>query len=229
MSECGRHRRYLPALADGELDLFPVAVLRHVRSCPDCGREVETHRTLTRRLRTAMRPEPAQVVFASALPIGRLPRAWAAAAAALVVVAVLGGLGAWRLTTGPDQVASTAALARQGPQLHSRDDATIGAWCERASDRPMPPVSLPSLAPVGARVDRLDGDRVVTISYVTTAGERVTVSWLDASSVPSSGRRIEARSVGGRSVLAVRSRAGLAVVTGDASPRTLRATAADFE
>jgi hypothetical protein len=220
---------YLAALADGELDLVPVAVLRHVRSCPHCERGVETHRALARRLRTAVRPEPARPVSRSPFPSRWLPRGWAAAAAALVAVAMLGGLAAWRLTAGPDQVALAAALARQGPQYHSRDDAAIGAWCERASARPMPLVSLPSLAPVGARVDRPDGDRVVTISYRTEAGARVTVSWLDAGSVPASGARIEGRSVGGRTVLAVRSPTGVAVVTGDAPQRTLWATAAALE
>jgi hypothetical protein len=70
---------------------------------------------------------------------------------------------------------------------------------------------------------------VVTISYRTTAGARVTVSWMDAGSVPASGARIEARNVGGQSVLAVRSPAGVAVVSGDASQRTLWATAAALE
>lgn len=204
---------------------MPAATLRHVRTCSDCEREVETYRALSGRLRAAVaRPTPA----AAPAP-ARLAGAWPVAVATLVVAALAGGIAGWRTATGPDQVQVAASLAKQGPQLRSDDDAAIRAWCEQASGRPMPAVSLPSLSPVGARVDRLDGTRVVTVSYVTTARARVTVTWLDAMSVPWGQRGIESRNIGGEAVLAVRSPTGRAVVTGDAPQAVLWAAAAGLE
>ena len=50
---CATHQPYLPAIADGELALVPASTLAHVRDCPTCKREVETHSLLSARLRQA--------------------------------------------------------------------------------------------------------------------------------------------------------------------------------
>ena len=211
---CAPHRPYLSAIADGELELVPASALAHVRTCHACGREVETHSLLTARLREA------------AIPAGRpgLRRPWAAAAvAAVLVAAMVAGLGVWRGLGGQDQVLAAASAAQGPPQFRSSDQEAIGAWCERQSGRPMPVVALPSLSPLGARTDEVAGARVVTVAYRTEAGSRVTVSWLDAAASRSS---VEDRSAAGRIVLVVHSSSGTAVVTGDAPAPALRSTAA---
>ena len=217
---CDQHLPYLSAIADNELELVPASTLAHVRACPACGREVETHTLLTARLREAVGPE-------SSRSGSRLRRPWAAAAVAtLLVVAMVASLAVWHGLGGQDQVLAVASAAQGSPQFHSANEAAIGAWCERESGRPMPLVALPSLIPQGARADLVDGERVVTVAYKTDAGSRVTVSWLDDTPGPSS---VSNRSAAGRTVLLVRSMSGTAVVAGDAAEPTLRSIAAQLQ
>ena len=144
-----------------------------------------------------------------------------AAVAAVLVAASIAGLAGWRGLGGQDQVLAAASAAQGPPQFRSADEAAIDTWCVHESGRPMAVVPLPSLTPLGARTDQVAGAQVVTVAYRTDAGSQVTVSWLDATSGPSS---VEARSAG-RTVLLVRSPAGTAVVAGDAPAPTLRAVA----
>jgi hypothetical protein len=216
---CAQHRPYLSAIADGEVRLVPASTLAHVRECRACGHEVETHSLLTARLREAVAP-------AAGRSGPGLRRPWAAAAVAtLLVAAMVAGLATWRGLGGQDQVLTVASAAQGPPQFHSVDEAAIGAWCQRESGRPMPVVALPSLTPLGARADQVDGARVVTVAYRTDAGSRVTVSWLDdAPGQPS----VVDRSDSGRTVLLVRSASGTAVVAGEAPASTLRSVAAQL-
>jgi len=217
---CEQHRPYLAAVADNELKLVPASTLAHVRACPACGREVETHSLLTARLREA-------AASGSSLTGAGRRRLWAAAAVAtLLIAAMVAGLAGWRGLGGQDQVLAAASAAEGPPQFHSSDGAAIGAWCERQSGRPMPQVALPALVPQGARTDQVDGVQVVTLAYKTDAGSRVTVSWLNDTPSQSN---ITDRSAAGHTVLLVRSRSGSAVVTGDASQPTLRWVAAQLQ
>jgi len=217
---CEQHRPYLAAVADNELEVVPASTLAHVRACPTCRREVETHSLLSARLQEA-------AAAGSSLTGAGRRRLWAAAAmATLLIAALIAGLAGWRGPGGQDQVLAAASAAQGPPQFHSSDEAAIGAWCERQSGRSMPLVALPSLVPQGARTDQVDGVQVVTLAYKTDSGSRVTVSWLNDTPSQSN---ISDRSVAGRTVLLVRSRSGTTVVAGDASQATLRSIAAQLQ
>jgi hypothetical protein len=217
---CAEHRRYLAAMADGELDLVPASTVAHVRACGSCQRELRTQSLLTARLREAVAPLPAR-------PAPPPRRRWAAAAAAAVLVAVMAaGLATWRGLGGQDRALAAASAAQAPPQFRSANRMAIANWCERRSDRPIPLVADPGLTPLGARTDQVAGSRVVTVAYRTGTGSRVTVSWLDASPRQPS---VEARSDAGRTVLLVRSPAGTAVVAGDAPESTLWSVAARLQ
>ena len=227
---CAEHVAYLAAVADGETQLVPASTLEHIRVCRGCQAEVQTHQLVTGRLREAAAagsPQPGRTRVASSIPSRRL---WAAAtAAALVVAAAVSAFFAVQSLTGSDQVLAAAAAAQRPAQFRSVDEYAIGTWCERQSGRLMPVVALPQLAPTGARLDWLGRTEVVTLDYATDAGARVTVSWLDTNAVGPTGRRIEMRSVGGRTVLLVRSPSGSAVIAGDAPVAILWSTAAQLQ
>jgi hypothetical protein len=223
------HTSYLAAIADGETELVPASTLAHVAACRSCLAELKTQRLLSARIREAeadggrARRKP----VASARQSRRLLVA-GAAASLIVAVAFAATLFAqsWR---GQDQVLAAASAAQGQPAYQSGDEHAVAAWCERQSGRPMPVVALAGLSPYGARLDHLASGEVVTVDYVSDAGARVTVSWLDATSVGVMGRRIEAHVDGARTVLLVRSSSGSAVVAGDAPAPLLWSTAAQLE
>lgn len=221
MSGCKEHRPYLAALADGETELVPAATLAHVADCPGCAEEADTHRLLAARLRAG--------VNADKLPMPRRRgRSWAVrlGAAAAVVVPLAAAAAGWHAYTGEDRVAAAVAVASDQPQYSSSDASTITSWCERASGRPTREVALPGLSPLGARMDHRAGADIVTVSYVTPQGERINVSWLDASQAPIGRSDVQSRMIEGRTVLLLASPGGRAVISGGASLSSLWATAA---
>jgi hypothetical protein len=227
MSSCDGHRDFLSALADDELDLVPPETVAHAQTCPECGREVETQRRLTRTLARAAKLRGAEE------PASRRQRSrpgWAVAAvsAALVVTAVAGTLG-WRALQGPDQVATAVSVAGQPLQLQSTDGAAIRSWCEREAERPVPEITSPSLEPTGARMDRRGNAEIVTVTYVTAEHRRIRVSWLDARLLSPSARSVQTRYVSGSTVLLVASGGGTAVVSGDAPLTSLWEVAARIQ
>ena len=224
MSGCKEHRPFLAALADGETELVPAATLTHVADCPDCAEEADTHRLLGARLSAS--------VNADRLPIPRRGRrSWPVrlGAVAAVVIALAGAAAGWHAYTGEDRVAAAAAVAWDQPQYGSSDASTITSWCERASGRPMREVALPGLSPLGARMDYRAGTDIVTVTYTTPQGERINVSWLDASQAPSGRSGVQSRMIEGRMVLLVASPGGTAVISGSAPQSSLWATAATLE
>jgi hypothetical protein len=220
MSGCTSFRKYVGAVADGELDLVPEPALRHIAACPRCSNEVDAHREVNRKLRLA-------TVLGSVKGArsARRVRALVAVAAMLLVAAL--GTSVWRYATGEDRVAAAATVADLPPQFRSSDSQEIGDWCVRASNRPMPEIALDSLTPVGARMDRRAGGDIVTVTYTSSDGARVAVAWLD--STPASDGRIESRSINGHTVLVVAGPAGTAVVMGRAAMPVLWETAVAIE
>jgi len=221
VSGCREHRPYLAAIADGELELVPAATLTHVADCPDCAEEADTHRLLGARLRAS--------VNADRLPTQRRGRrSWPVrlGAAAAVVMALAGAAAGWHAYTGEDRVAAAVAVASGQAQYSSSDASTITSWCERASGRPMREVALPGLSPLGARMDHRAGADIVTVTYATPQGERINVSWLDASQAPTGRSDVQTRMIEGRTVLLVASPWGTAVICGSAPLSSLSATAA---
>jgi hypothetical protein len=225
MSACSDHWEYLSALADGEFDRVPADTVAHVGGCPECSREVETQRHLTRTLVEAVRREQTMEPAKQ----HRFRRRWAAAASAVLVLALLGGGFGWRTLTGEDQVAAAVSVASQSPQLRSSDSAAIQTWCEREAERPVPAVSSAANEPVGARMDRSGTTEIVTVTYVTEQHQVVRVSWLDARPASTADSSIQTRSVSGHTVLLVTSRAGSAVVSGDAPLGSLWDVAAQIQ
>lgn len=221
MSGCKEHRPYLAALADGETELVPAATLTHVADCPGCAEEADTHRLLGARLSAS--------VNADKLPKPRQRgRSWRVrlGAAAAAVIALAGAAAGWHAYTGEDRVAAAVAVASDQPQYSSSDASTITSWCERVSGRPMREVALPGLSPVGARMDHRAGADIVTVTYATPQGERINVSWLDASQAPPGRSDVQTRMIEGRTVLLVASPGGRAVISGSAPLSSLWATAA---
>lgn len=229
MSEiCGRHQLYLSALADGELTLVPEATRDHVSACEACAAEVSTHGLLGERLRDGLLHSTRPPLPGRSASRNRRRPALAAAAAVLVVGGSAGAT--WRVTHGDtDPVVIALSAAQASPVLQSTDPASIRAWCTQASDRAGPPVVLPNLSPVGARMDTSDGTRVVTVFYQSPADGRIAVSWLDAASSPPSRSRVEARSVSGSIVLVMQTPVGEAVVSGAGSVGALWISAAAIQ
>lgn len=228
MSSCDRHREYLSAIADGQYDLVPSETVAHARGCDECGREVGTQRRLTRTLAEAGRQAANEAPAPRQPGIPRWRWASAALAAALAVTSVSGTL-AWRMLQGEDQVAAAVSVAGQPLQLRSSDGTRIEAWCEQEAERPVPDISSAALEPTGARMDRRGGDEIVTVTYVTGEHRTIRVSWIDATLVAMGASSVRERFVLGSVVLVVTSRAGTAVVSGDAPLDSLWEAAARIQ
>lgn len=88
-----------------------------------------------------------------------------------------------------------------------------------------------ALRPVGG--GRADGSPsgidIVTVIYTTAQGDRINISWLDASQAPISKAGVQTRTIDGRTVLVVTSPSGTAVIFGSAPLASLWATAAAVE
>lgn len=227
---CASHRAYLAAIADRETELVPAESLEHVQECPDCRRELSTHRLLGERLHRARQEE------AGEQPANARPRRWREARLrrfAAVVVFLLavagGGVGAAHVVQqANDPTAASVGWANAGPQLRSTDYALIRLWCERSSGHALPYTTPASLQPVGARMDRWSGQDLPTVFFETAGGEDVTVTWIGTSGTSPQQGSIETRQDGGQSLLLVRGPTGTMVVRGNASGATLWSAAADL-
>jgi hypothetical protein len=227
---CANHRGYLGAIADRELELVPAESLEHVQECPDCRRELSTHRLLGERLVQAGEPE-ARGQVAGAHPTGRRHARLrlSATVAALLLVLAAGGFGAARLVQqASDPTAASVSWAGAGPQLRSTDYGQIRVWCERSSGHALPYATPASLQPVGARMDRWGDQDLPTIFFETAAGEDVTVTWIGISAPSPQQGSIETRQDGGQSLLLVRGPTGTMVVRGNTGGATLWSAAADL-
>lgn len=224
MSGCEQHLPYLAAVADGEAELVPAASLSHITDCPDCAEEVASHRLLGARLRAS--------VTADQLPVRRrVGRRWVLrlGATATAVVVLAAAAAGWHAYTGEDGVTAAVAVASEQPQFRSSDASSITSWCERASGRPMRDVRLPELSPLGARMDHQAGTDIVTVTYATAQGDRISVGWLDASQATTGKSEVQTRTIKGGTVLIVASPGGTAVISGSAPPSSLWGAAAGLE
>jgi hypothetical protein len=222
LNDCDRHRPHLAAIADGKASLVPVATFEHVAGCSRCTAQLELHWLLTDRRREeagtpARAPSYRQVKLRRPLPVGALAMA---GTAVLLVGGLIAGTVTWQTFNREDPVATAVSVAAQPPQFRSGDSAQIEAWCVRETGHTMQDVPLPTLHPVGARVDRRRGQAVVTLSYHTDVGQPVQVSWLDGQPAPH-GANTESRSIQGKSALVVPGSMGSVVVTGVAPASVL--------
>ena len=232
MTDCKHQARYMAAVADGELGLVPPETHRHLTDCPRCRQELDVQHLLKRRLREAVlsAEEGAPLRQHGERTRPRRTRGWWATVAVVVAAALAGaGLVGTRLVTGEDRVAAATAMAAQPPQYRSADGSSIGSWCRRVAGRPMPEVELSDLSPVGARIDSRAGAQIVTVTYRTHQGGRLSLSWLDARAIAPGSTAVRARTVSSRTVLVVSSRSGQAVVSGDVPISRLWSAAGEIE
>lgn len=208
-SGCRAHGAYLGAVADGEP--VPPGTRSHVAGCADCSRDAATYRLLSQRLRRAAALNMATV------PVSDRPRRWHPAVVAIAIAATL-FLAAQLYAIRTEEQVLVAAInaGSAAPEFDSADPADIERWCEETASRPLPRVALPELTPIGARMDRQDRQLILTVLYVTPEGRRLSISWLDAAATLFQAPAAEARVIGGRTAVLVRSPAGKAVVSGDA-------------
>jgi hypothetical protein len=204
--ECGRHAGFLGAVADGER--VPPGTRRHITGCLRCAGDVTTYRLLSEQLRAAAALEQ----HPGARKLTHWRRVVIAAVAALVLAAQL------HVARVEEHLLVAAINAgSSAPEFDSSDLRTIERWCQETASRPLPNVALPELTPIGARMDREEGALILTVLYVTPDGRRLAISWLDGQPVRSQQQGAETRQIQGRTALLVRSPAGKAVVSGDAS------------
>ena len=225
MTSCAPHREFLAALADGETELVPPATLAHVQDCADCASEIRAHQLLSARLSEAgdelVVPRP---VRRRVSPVSPRLRTVAAAVAAALLVGTAGA--AWFVLSRPDPVQAAVTASTQPMQVESSDPSQVGQWCFQASGRTLPEIQLDGMQVAGARMDRLGSTDIVTVSYATPSGARVTVSWLEGQ-VPS-GSGVEDRTLSGQELLIVHASNGTAVVMGS-STEAMWQTAAAIE
>jgi hypothetical protein len=214
VSDCGPHREYLAALADGETELVPRATIDHIEQCADCSREIRVHRLLSSRLREAENQLNGAAPKRKPITIRR-GRFGVIAAAAAVAVAVVAGAAGWSLLSRPDPVQAAVTASSQPLQIQSTDPAKVGAWCFNESGRGLPAIKLDGMQVVGARMDRVPSTDIVTVVYTAPAGARVSVSWLEGQAPAGSG--VEEMDESGHEVLIVHSAVGTAVITGSSS------------
>jgi hypothetical protein len=226
---CTEHRKYLAALADGELSLVPPATVEHVNGCAACGREVATHERLAVVLRDALALHRPVI---GATPVSRRSRRELAAGIA-VVTAAAAAVIAFALArfiggSAPDPVALAFASSQKPAQFASTNINDVSGWCARAAGRPMPLIALDRLAVVGARSDQSGSLQVITIAYRTEAGQLVTVSWMEGVARPTT-PAIQQTSITGTEGLIVSTAADEALVSGNASMSALWEAASQLE
>jgi hypothetical protein len=229
MNACSEHRKYLAALADGELSLVPPATVEHVNGCAACGREVTTHERLAVVLRHALASHRPVI---GATGVSRHSRRKLAAGIAFVTAAAAAviafALARFVGGSAPDPVALAFASSQKPAQFASTSINDVSGWCARAAGRPMPLIALERLAVVGARSDQSGGLQVITIDYRTDAGQLVTVSWMEGASRPTT-PAIQQTSVTGTEGLIVSTPADEALVSGNAPMPTLWQAAAQLQ
>ncbi len=227
---CREHRPYVSAFADGEVDLVPERSRAHLEECPDCAEEMVAHGLLGEKLRLALSGESAHIERRRRRL--RSPLRWSRAGAVLAAAAAVAGASTagWLLTHGAvDPVRLAVEASRQAPALQTSDAAAIARWCAQQSQRPQPVVQLPSLTPVGARMDRENGASVVTIFYTADSGQHLAVAWIDATVASTDDLHVQSRSIDGSTVLVTRTHGGSAVITGDATTTLLWRAAGAIE
>ena len=214
MSACAPHREFLGAIADGEIELVPLATLEHVNGCAACADEIAAHRLLSSRLRQAAGAleEAAPARTSLRLASGRFRAVAGGVAAAILVGAV--GVG-WFAASRPDPVQAAVSASSGRMQIESTDPAQVGQWCLQASGRTAPAIQLDGMQVIGARMDRVGSTDIVTVVYTAPSGARVTVSWLEGQAPSGSG--VEDREISGHRLLIVHSAVGTAVVMGSSS------------
>jgi anti-sigma factor RsiW len=196
--KCDDSRIYLPAYLDDELDVTEsLRVQKHLTECGDCRRARDEQLTLrsalrdpalyarpsadfSKRIEAAVR-RAAKDEVRSQRPswlewLGQGSLRWVPAAAALVVIATMGGLLVMnRLRSSHDQLIASAVLSGHIRSLQaehlidvpSSDRHTVKPWFQGKLDfsPPVPDLSELGWTLIGGRLDYVDGQPVAVIVY----------------------------------------------------------------
>ncbi len=172
---CDQARIYTGAVADGELDVIPPAVLHHIEECHDCAAEVRWQREAQAAIAGALAaedawepPPPGRLATTRSRSFPRL--AFPALAAAVLIVAALVGL-ATRAGAGSPEIAMSDAAHAYGhdASFRSTDTVAISAWAA-GQGMAVRGITVPGKVATGARLSRVVAHNVVTIIYAGSAG-----------------------------------------------------------
>lgn len=185
------NRHLLHGYFDGELDLVrSIEFEEHLKTCPECTRELREQQNLRQSLRTGelyeRAPESLRTRVRAALPVEIQPKAapvgrrraleWLAVAAAIVIAAVLGArvipnIGGQQQTNllAQEVVASHIRSLQPGHlyDVQSTDQHTVKPWFDGKLDFAPPVIDLASqgFPLVGGRLDYLDHRDVAALVY----------------------------------------------------------------
>jgi len=189
---CESEGRLLEAYFDGELDLVrTVEFEEHLKTCPDCARELSEQQAMRQSLRSSnlyeRAPEGLRTRIRAELPGGEVQRKlipmprrtvieWLAVAAAIVIAIFLGArvipnVGGQRQAdlVAQEIVAGHIRSLQPGHlfDVQSTDQHTVKPWFDGKLDFTPPVVDLaPAGFPlVGGRLDYVDGRPVAALVY----------------------------------------------------------------
>jgi anti-sigma factor RsiW len=188
---CANNEPLLQAYFDGELDLVRSLELEeHLKTCPDCGRELRDQQAMRQSLRSSnlyeRAPESLRTRIHAALPreirpaaVSRLRRPlyeWLAVAAALILAAGFGAKIAPNFGGGrqanmlAEEIAASHIRSLQPGHLfdvQSTDQHTVKPWFDGKLDFAPPVSDLASqgFPLVGGRLDYLDNRDVAALVY----------------------------------------------------------------
>jgi anti-sigma factor RsiW len=187
---CSEKEYLLHGYFDGELDLLSsLEMEEHLKTCPDCGQELNNQRTLRGVLHSEglyeRAPQRLEARIRAAVPVTEIAMAasrrrpairWLALAAVIAIVALVG----LRILNGTQSRSSDDLVAQEVVESHVRslqlghlmdvpstDQHTVKPWFDGKIDF-APPVSdfAPQGFPlIGGRLDYLDHRNVAALVY----------------------------------------------------------------
>ena len=187
---CENNERLLRGYFDGELDLVrSLEFEEHLKTCPDCARELRGQQALRDSLRAAnlyeRTPESLRTRIRAALPPEARPQPipmprrpvfeWLAVAAAIVLAILLGAkmlpnIGGQKQDLVAEEIVASHIRSLQPGHLYdveSTDQHTVKPWFDGKLDFAPPVIDLANqgFPLVGGRLDYVDHRNVAALVY----------------------------------------------------------------